>query len=438
MSWTPAAADAAAEPIAAPVDRAIAGRAWWALAVLTFIYTLHSVDRSVMSIVIEPIKKEFHLGDGQIGILTGLAFGLTYAIAGLPLGYLIDRVDRRRLLALLVAVWSGCTALCGVVQSYGALVTARLAVGLSESGGAPTALSMIGDLFPPRRRSTAIGIFWASTALGTAASFILGSMIAVHYGWRAAFLIAGLPGLAIAALLFFTVAEPGRTSSTAAKEAAPPLRDTLRYVVRRPLFVHVFIGMSLNSMMLSGVLVWQASFLIRVHHLSLAQAGLLAGLAAGLFGGLGALLGGPLGDRVFKRGGMAALPLTAGITTAVSVVTGLVFLLSSSLTVALVGLVLFEMIVRGYTAPGYSAIIGSVEPQMRGICVSALQIATNLIGYGLGPFLAGAVSDWVGGSDGIRWGLVALMLTGAWGCIHYALAWRAGLRAAAQGQGDMM
>lgn len=408
------------------VERKVGPAAWYALAILTLIYTLHAVDRSVMSVVVEPVKKEFNLGDGDLGILTGLAFGLTYAIAGLPLGYLIDRVDRRRLLAALVAVWSGCTALCGVMQSYAGLVGARLAVGMAEAGGAPTALSMIGDLFPARLRSTAIGLFWASTALGTAASFILGSLIAVHYGWRAAFLVAGLPGMFIAALLFFTVAEPRRLG--AGKAAAPPLSETLRFVLRRPFFIHVFVGMTLNSMMLSGVLVWQASFLIRVHHLSLAQAGLLAGLAAGIFGGVGSLLGGPLGDRVFKRGGLAALPLAAACTTLVSLATGLVFLLANSLTVALAGLIAFELIVRGYTAPGYSAILGTVQPRMRGISVSALQIATNLVGYGLGPFLAGMVSDRVGGSEGIRWGLVALMLTGAWGCVHYVLAWRAELR----------
>jgi len=409
-------------------DRPVTGRAWYALVILTLIYTLHAVDRSVMSIMVEPIKKEFDLSDGHMGVLTGLAFGLTYALAGLPLGYLIDRVDRRRLLSVLVAVWSGCTALCGIAQSYAMLVTARLAVGMAEAGGAPTALSMIGDLFPARLRSTAIGVFWASTALGTAASFILGSMIAVEYGWRAAFLIAGLPGLLIAALLFFTVAEPRR--STVGKQTAPPLAETLRYVLKKPFFIHVFLGMTLNSMMLSGVLVWQASFLIRVHDLSLAQAGLLAGLAAGIFGGIGSLLGGPLGDRVFKRGGLTALPLAAASTTLVSLATGLVFLLSDNLVIALVGLVAFEMIVRGYTAPGYSAILGSVQPRMRGVSVSSLQIATNLIGYGMGPFLAGVVSEAAGGTDGIRWGLAALMLTGAWGCMHYVLAWRAGLRAA--------
>lgn len=413
---------------------AIAGRAWWALAVLTLTYTLHAVDRSVMSIVIEPIKLEFGLDDSHLGILTGLAFGLTYAIAGLPLGYWVDRTDRRRLLSVLVAIWSGCTALCGVVQSYAALVAARLAVGFAEAGGAPTALSMIGDLFPPHRRATAIGIFWASTAFGTAASFILGSIIAAEHGWRAAFLMAGLPGLAVAALLFLTVAEPARTSAATAHESAPDLRATWRHISQRPLFLHMFIGMTLSSMMLSGILVWQASFMIRVHHLPLGQAGLLAGLAAGLFGGLGALLGGPLGDWVFKQGGLAALPLSAAITTLASCLAGLVFLLSDNLPISLTGLVFFEIVVRGYTAPGYSAILGSVEPQMRGVSVSALQIATNLIGYGLGPLLAGAVSDWVGGTTGIRWGLVALMLTGGWACVHYALAWRAGLRAYPQGR----
>lgn len=410
-------------------DRPVTARAWYALAVLTLIYTLHAVDRSVMSVVIEPIKEEFGLADSQLGILTGLAFGLTYAIAGLPLGYLIDRTDRRRLLSILVAIWSGFTAVCGLVNSYWALVAARLAVGTAEAGGAPTALSMIGDLFPPRRRSTAIGIFWASTALGTAASFILGSIIAVQYGWRAAFLIAGLPGLAIAAILFFTVREPSRGTEAGDQSRAPAMIVTMRHALRKPMFVHVFVAMTLNSMMLSGVLVWQASFLIRVHGLSLTQAGLLAGLAAGVFGGLGSLLGGPLGDRMFKRGGMAALPFAAACTTSISVATGLVFVLSDSLAMALAGLVAFELIVRGYIAPGYSAILGSVEPRMRGVSVSALQIATNLIGYGLGPLLVGVVSDWTGGADGLRWGLAALMLTGVWGTLHFLLAWRSGRRA---------
>jgi len=403
-------------------------RAWYALGILTLIYTLHSVDRSVMSVVIEPIKAEFHLNDSRLGILTGLAFGMTYAIAGLPLGYLIDRVDRRRLLAVLVLVWSGCTMLCGMVRSYGALVSARLTVGLAEAGGSPTALSMIADLFPPRRRSTAMSIFWASTALGTAASFIVGSVVATRMGWRAAFLMAGLPGIAIALLLYFTVAEPARHEAADKAEPAPTIAETFRYALGKPLFVHTFIGMTLNAMMLSGILVWQASFLIRVHHLTLEHAGLLAGLATGIFGGIGSLSGGPLGDRGFARGGLAALPRLAALTTLASVAIGIVFTLVGNVTLVIVALILFELVGRTYTAPGYTAVVGSLQPRMRGLCVSALQIATNLIGYGCGPFLAGFVSDRVGGTGSIRWGLLSLMILGLWACLHYLLAWRAGLR----------
>lgn len=408
-------------------------RSWYTLAVLTMVYTIHSVDRSIISVVIEPVKAEFGLSDGQIGFLTGLAYGATYSLAALPLGFLIDRVNRQRLLAVLVAVWSSCTALCGLAQSYFALVLARLPVGAAEAGGAPTAMSLIGDIFPPRQRTTAIAIFWSSTALGTGASFIIGSIVAVNYGWRAAFLMAGIPGIFLALLLWFTVREPSRESAPAAdgsaeKVAAPTLLETWRYAIKQKMLIHVFIGMTLNSMMLTAVLVWQAAFLIRAHDVSLAQAGLLAGLAAGIFGGLGALIGGPLGDRAFKKGGLPALPLVSAATTMVSVACGLLFVFGGSLVLSMAGLILFELLARTYTAPGYSSILGSVEPRMRGVTVSSLQIATNLIGYGGGPFLAGVISDAAGGELPIRWGLFVLMLFGVWASVHYLLAYRAGKR----------
>ncbi|MFN3725952.1 MAG: MFS transporter [Allosphingosinicella sp.] len=407
-------------------------RGWYAVAILTLIYALHSVDRSIMSVLIEPVKEEFGLDDGQLGFLTGLAYSATYALAALPLGSLIDRTNRKKLMAALVALWSGFTALCGAAQGYWSLVASRLAVGAAEAGGAPAALSMIGDLVPPRRRSTAIAIFWSSTPIGTAASFIIGSVIAVQWSWRWAFLIAGFPGLVLALLLLFTVPEPRRGAyedkSTDDGGIAPSFVETWRHAIRQPVFVHTFLGITLNSMMLSGVLVWQAAFLIRVHDVSLAQAGLLAGLAAGIFGGIGALIGGPLGDRAFAKGGLAALPAVSAATTLLAVASGLVFILAPTLMVAMAGLIVFELVARTYNGPGYSTIIGSVEPRMRGLSVSSLQIATNLIGYGLGPLVAGLVSDAAGGEDPLRWGLIALMAVGVWSSIHYWLAYRAGRR----------
>ncbi len=415
-------------------------QAWYAVAILTLIYALHSVDRSIMSVLIEPVKKEFGLGDGQMGFLTGLAYSVTYSLAALPLGYLIDRVNRKRLMAALVSLWSGLTVLCGLMQNYPGLVAARLAVGAAEAGGAPAALSMIGDLVPPRRRSTAIAIFWSSTAIGTAASFVIGSVVAAHWGWRAAFLIAGLPGLVLALLLLLTVREPRRGGEEAGPaadvERAPSLAETWRCAVRQPLFVHTFIGLTLNSMMLSGMLIWQAAFLIRVHDVSLAQAGVLAGLAAGIFGGLGALVGGPIGDRAYRRGGLAALPAMSAVTTLLAVASGLVFVAAPTLGTAMSGLIVFELVARTYNGPSYSTILGAVEPRMRGLSVSSLQIATNLIGYGLGPLLAGLVSDAVGGEDPLRWGLLALLGIGLWSSIHYLLAWRAGRGARAAHEGE--
>lgn len=408
--------------------QAVPGRkAWYTLAILTLIYMFHSVDRSVMSIVIEPVKKEFGLSDGQIGLLTGLAYGVTFALASVPIGLLIDRLNRRNLLASLLIIWSGCTAICGFVQSYAGLLAARLAVGAAESGGAPVSMSMIADLFPKDRRSTAMGLFWTSTALGTALSFVLGGYVAVQYGWRAAFLVAGVPGVLLGVLLFLTVQEPvrGGADTMAAAGPAPSLPTTWRYAIRQPVLVHVFVAITLNSAVLSGVIVWAPSFLIRTQGLDLTQTGLITGAAAGISGLIGSFAGGPLGDRVTRRRGLRGLPIVPAITSLLAAFAGILLAVSPNLPLAVLGLVLFEIVGRTYTAPGYSIIVATVEPRMRGITLSSLQMATNLIGYGLGPFLVGAISDLVGGAEAIRYGLMALMGVGLWGSLHFLLALRA-------------
>lgn len=406
--------------------------AWYTLGVLTLVYVSNAIDRSAMSIVIEPVKREFGLSDGQLGLLTGLAFGLTYALAGIPLGMLVDRINRRNLLAVLLTVWSGCTALCGLSNNYVGLVSARLAVGAAESAAAPTAMSMIADLFPKDRRSTAIGVFWASTAIGTATSLILGGVIAANYGWRAVFFVAGVPGLALAALLLFTLREPKRERDgrPTAKEAAPSLLETIRYVARAPVVFHAMAGIGLNSLAMSGVPVWAASFLVRTQGFTLPQAGLMAGLGVGIFGAMGSLVGGPLGDRFVRRGGMSALPLAPLAATLLAVASGLVFALGSSLWVVALGFIVFEIASRGHTAPAYNLLVSGVEPRMRGVVVSAVQAITNLVGYGTGPVIVGIVSDKVGGADSLKIGVAAVMVFSLWAALHFLLAWRAAKRVA--------
>lgn len=431
--------------------------AWYSLLILTLIYVCHSVDRSVISIVLEPLKAEFAISDSQVGILTGLAYAVLYSLAGIPIGYLIDRLNRRNLLATIVSVWSICTVLCGLAQSYWQLLLARLTVGAAEAGGAPTAISMIGDLFPEERRSTAISIFWLSTAIGTAVSFGLGGYVASHYGWRMAFWVAGAPGLLLVILLLLTVREPRRgamepvrtgagsaatragastiagaseaaeaseTAGATDAERAPTLIESFRCIAANSALLNIFIATSLKSAVLSGVLVWVASYFIRVHDLSLVYAGTVVGLCIAVFGGLGSLAGGYFGDAIYRRGGVKAVPLVPFVSSLVTALVCGVLALATNLYMAVIAFALFEVASRTYTAPSYSFLISNTPLRMRGITISALQIGSNLIGYGLGPFVVGYVSDLTGGSESIRYGLLTLAGISLWASVHFLTASR--------------
>jgi predicted MFS family arabinose efflux permease len=400
----------------------VAKGGWYTLTILTLVYVSNSIDRTAMSILIEPVKHEFQLSDGQMGVLTGLAFGLTYALVGLPMGWLIDRVNRTRLLSAMVAIWSVCTTACGFANSYWHLVIARLCVGASESSAAPTAMSMIADLFPKERRSTAMGIFWTSTAIGTATSLALGGIIAANFGWRAAFFVAGVPGLILAALLLLTVREPIRETAGHA-DRPPSYFGTLKFLVTTPGVLHPFLGIGLASLAMSGVPVWAASFLVRTQGLSLSQAGLMAGLGVGLFGALGSLLGGPCGDAVVRRWGIRALPLVPMMASVLAAVTGVIFALGNSLWTVALGFITFEIVSRAFTAPAYAMLVTGVEPRMRGVVVSCVQTVTNLLGYGGGPLIVGLVSQHVGGPNSLKVGIAAVMFFSLWSGFHFMAAW---------------
>ena len=183
---------------------------WYILLILTLVYSLNHVDRQIMVILSEPIKQEFGLSDTQIGLLTGIVFAFFYAVLGIPFAAWADRGNRRNIVALSLSIWSGMTALSGFAGSFWQLAIARMGVGIGEAGGTPPATAMIADVFPPKRRALALGIYTTGISLGILIGFILGGAIAAKYGWRMAFFVAGVPGLVLALLLMFTVAEPRR------------------------------------------------------------------------------------------------------------------------------------------------------------------------------------------------------------------------------------
>src|SRR6202789_4381598 len=185
---------AGAEPGGATATSSGAARgSWYALTIMLLIYSCNFLDRAVLSLVAEPVRREVALSDSQLGVLNGFAFGLMFALVGIPIGLLVDRVNRCRLLAAMVFLWSSATAGCALARNYLGLLIGRMAVGAAESGGAPTSFSLISDYFPPRLRSSAVGLYYMGGAIGGLMCYLVGSQVAAHYGWRAALLASSVP-----------------------------------------------------------------------------------------------------------------------------------------------------------------------------------------------------------------------------------------------------
>ncbi|MBB3860960.1 putative MFS family arabinose efflux permease [Novosphingobium hassiacum] len=408
-----------------PTAARVTARQWYALLILTVIYACHSLDRAVVSVVIEPLKHELGLSDSRIGVITGLGYGLIYGLSALPLGYLVDRVNRVRLLTILVVVWSGTTALAGFARGFWDLLLARMGVGAAEAGGQPTALSLLADYFPESRRSTALGIFYLGTSVGYAASFLIGGLVASAYGWRAAFFVAGVPGLILGVMLYLTVGEPVRTSDTgAARDDAPPLLAAFRFLSRMPAIRHLFAAMLLASFSVSVMLMWMVPLLMREHGLTLAQAGTVGAITMGVSQSLGAIVAGVLADRIARRGRHRRVLIPA-IAMTCSVPLAIGGALSPQAVVAVGCLLGFGLFTSAWTAAGYTTMIGEVESRMRGTMLGAMQVGATLLGSALSPFITGVLSDTIGGRHSLAVAIAILSLTGLWAALHFLLAGRA-------------
>ena len=279
-------------------------RANWALAMLTCVYLVNSVDRQIISVVMEPIRQEFKASDKMLGA-TALGYSIAFALACLPVGWLIDRTRRVRLLAALLVAWSGLTALSGFSKSLIFLLLARAGVGAAEAGASPTIISLISDYFEPRRRSFAIGVCYMSTAFGVSASFLIGSLVASAHGWRTAFWVAGIPGLLLAAAIASTLREPARgvadsQGGSTGSIVIPPMFGALAQIRRDRALLHLTIAITLSALVFSSLWIWCGSILIRFHLFSLPEVGRLVAVA-GLFQAAGSWLGGYIGQRAAKR-----------------------------------------------------------------------------------------------------------------------------------------
>ena len=418
---------------------------YYVLALLTLGYVFNFVDRQVMTILIEPIKAEFGATDTQMGFLSGLAFALFYATLGIPVARLADRWSRRNVLTISMTTWSAVTALCATAMGFWHLLLLRIGVGVGEAGGTPPSQSLLADYFPPEKRAFAQGILATAPNIGILVGLFGGAVIAEAYGWRTVFLVFGIPGVLLAALIQLTVKEPPKLKA-ASEMVDQGLFSALKHIVRLPSFLHIMIGVGFTGIAGYGLGVWSPSFLVRVHSVSLVDAGLYLGLIGVFGGGLGTISSGLMVDALARRDRRWQLWVPAiGIFLALP--TQLAFLLwpvehrlmigSVDLPFALVFMGLSAVFASFWIAPSYAAVQNLAPQHWRTQASALMLLAINLLGMGLGPLLVGMLSDGFSayGDDSVRYALSIGVSLSVVGGIAYLSGSAKYARAIAQSEG---
>jgi MFS family permease len=366
----------------------------YTMVILAIVYMFNFIDRQVLAILLPGIKAEFQVGDGVLGFLAGTAFALFYVVMGVPIARLADRVNRRNLIALAVALWSGMTALSGLAGNIWQLALARIGVGIGEAGCSPAAHSMIADLYPPERRSTAMGFYTLGISAGIMLAYLGGGWVAQNVGWRQAFFVVGLPGLLVAGVVRFTIVEPVRGAAEARRDSGRPftLPAVARFLLERRSFLHMTIAAGLSAFVGYGMISFLPSFMVRSFATDVAVLGAALGLIYGIAGGFGFFMGGYCADRIGRRGQRRALNFIALAALATTVLHGGV-LLAPSASWCLLSLIVPAATSNLYLAPVLSQAQGLVSLRMRAVASSFTLLIINTIGLGIGPWATGLLSD---------------------------------------------
>lgn len=365
------------------------------LSILILAYTFNFLDRQILGILAGPIKQELGLTDSQLGLMGGLAFALFYTGLGIPIAWLADRWSRTWIMTGALALWSGFTALCGLAGGFWQLFLCRMGVGVGEAGGVAPAYSLIADYFPKDQRARALAAYSFGIPVGSALGILFGGLIAHAVDWRAAFIVVGLAGVALAPIFRLIVKEPprGGMESAPAAQAAPPasLRDLGR-LVAKPTFWLISLGAAASSVCGYGVAFWLPSFFERSLGMNLVDRSLFLGAMTLVGGVAGVWLGGWLGDRLGK-----ARPAYYLIVPAVAFLVALpCFFLAIQAKSLVLAFVLF-LIPTGlnlvWLGPVITAVQHLVPASQRSTASACFLFVNNLIGLGLGTWFFGAVSD---------------------------------------------
>jgi predicted MFS family arabinose efflux permease len=366
----------------------------WVLILFTVVSMFSFVDRIIIQVLVQPIKGELHVSDADMGLLGGLTFAVLYAVLSIPIARLAERRNRMAIISISTALWSLATAVSGLAASFSHLLLARVGVGIGEAAGAPATASVIADYFPRQRRASAMAIYGLAVPMGALFGGSAGGFIALHWGWRAAFLIVGLPGALLALMQWLTIREPLRGQNDPGIDVSrtPPFSAVLRRFWERPSLLHIVFGATLSTIAGYGVSYFLSAYLTRRFGLDYAQAGLVFGLISGIPASLSFLAGGFLSDWAGRRRAYwyALIPAIGAALCApfyIAAVHADTWIIATAL------LSISAMCQYAYI-PACAAITQNMmEPRMRASATAITGLIYTLIGQGLGPLLVGAMSD---------------------------------------------
>ena len=398
--------DSAAAPVASTPWPSPA-RAWYAVAIFALALTINFLDRGILNLLIEPVKRDLHLTDVQVSYLVGIAFVLFYVILGLPIARLVDSRSRRLIIGVGILTWSLMTAGCGLAQNFWQLFVGRVGVGVGEACNGPSTYSMLADLFPHEKLPRAISVLNFGFVTGTALALLLGGavihfvsllppvslpLIGVLHPWQLTFILVALPGLLVASL-FTTVREPLRRGRVGADRSLP-VRDVVRFLVdNRKAYGPMFLGLAFNTVVLFGIQAWTPVFFTRTFGWTPAQFGVTFGLVLLIVAPLGLICGSLLAERFARQGRADANLRVTLIAFALSVPASILFPLmpTPELSIAMLGVLYFVAML----SPGpQNAALQIITPnQMRGQVTALYLFVFNAIGFGTGATVVAFVTD---------------------------------------------
>lgn len=393
----------------------IATPRWYLLGILFLLYVFNIIDRHIINILVEPVKRDLALGDAEIGFLTGFAFALFYTVMGVPIGLLADRYNRTRLIAACSALWSVMTALTGTATGFVSAAIARMGVGIGEAGLTPAANSLIGDMYRPSDRGKAIGIYISAVPIGTMLAGLLGGWLEAAAGWRMTFIVFGAAGLLLTLIFMVTFREPVRGAfdepQPASERDKVSILETTKFLLSRRSCRYFFPGFAVFGFVGAAINNWTPAFFMRTHETPLMQMAVSIGTISGIGGAIGMIAGGMMADHFSTRNVAAYLKVPAqALLITLPLYLGVYMSASAPVAAALLVVPVFTGAV--IVPPALALLQRLVRHNMRAVAVAVFLLVLHLAGMGLGPLAVGGISDLlapIAGPDSLRYALIIVI-----------------------------